>query len=109
RSRILNETELVALWHATERMGGAFGACTRFLMTTGVRRDEASFLRWDELDGDFAALPASRMKGGRDFKVALSSTARGIAEGMPKLGEFIFTTNGRSPISGWSKAKTKLD
>ena len=109
RSRILNEVELVALWHATERMGGAFGACTRFLMTTGVRRDEASFLRWDELDGDFAALPASRMKGGRDFKVALSSTARGIAEGMPKLGDFISTTDGRSPISGWSKAETKLD
>jgi len=58
RSRILTELELTALWKATERMGGAFGACTRLLMATGVRRDEASLLRWDELEGDWAALPA---------------------------------------------------
>jgi len=49
------------------------------------------------------------MKGGRDFKVALSSEAKAIVNGMPKIGEYVFTTNGRSPISGWSKAKTKLD
>ncbi len=109
RSRVLNDAELIALWKATGEMGGAFGGCIRLLMTTGVRLNEAAHLKWDELDGDFASLPASRMKGGRDFKVALSSTAQGIIEGMPKIGEHIFTTNGRSPISGWSKAKTKAD
>ena len=109
RSRILDQAEIAAVWRASEKMGGAFGNCVRFLLTTGVRRDEASYLRWDELEGDFASLPASRMKGGRDFKVALSSEAQAIVEGMPRLGEYVFTTNGRSPISGWSKAKTKLD
>lgn len=109
RSRILDQSEIAAVWRASEKMGGAFGNCVRFLLTTGVRRDEASCLRWDELEGDFASLPASRMKGGRDFKVALSSEAQDIAEGMPRIGEYVFTTNGRSPISGWSKAKIKLD
>ncbi|WP_459868770.1 tyrosine-type recombinase/integrase [Halomonas shantousis] len=109
RSRVLSEAEIVALWKATERLGGPFGACTRVLLLTGVRRDEASYLRWDELDGDFAKLPASRMKGGRDFKVPLSATAKDIVASMPALGDYVFTTNGRSPISGWSKAKTRLD
>lgn len=109
RDRILNEAEIKALWKATGEMGGAFGNCVRFLLTTGVRRGEASLLRWEELEGDFALLPASRMKGGRDFKVALSSEAQSIVENMPRLGEYVFTTDGRSPISGWSKTKRQLD
>lgn len=110
RSRILTDKELVALWKATERMGGAFGACTRFLMTTGVRREEGGALRWGELDGGWASLPASRMKGGRDFKVALSVMAKRIVEERPRFEkcDYVFTTNGRSPISGWGKAKEKL-
>jgi len=109
RDRILNEAEIKALWKATGEMGGAFGNCVRFLLTTGVRRGEASLLRWEELEGDFALLSASRMKGGRDFKVALSSEAQSIVENMPRLGEYVFTTDGRSPISGWSKTKRQLD
>ncbi|MWV11149.1 integrase arm-type DNA-binding domain-containing protein [Pseudomonas sp. R-28-1W-6] len=111
RSRILSDAELVALWKATGRLGGVFGAATRFLMTTGVRRNEASFLRWDELDGTWAAMPASRMKGGRDFRAALSPAALAILDGMPRFAgcPYVFTTNGRTPISGWGKAKVRLD
>jgi len=56
-------------------------------------------------------MPASRMKGGRDFRAPLSSTAVSIVEGMPRFEKcpYVFTTNGRSPISGWSKTKEKLD
>ncbi|MCC2596223.1 integrase arm-type DNA-binding domain-containing protein [Pusillimonas sp. MFBS29] len=111
RSRVLSEAELVALWKATGRMGGPFGACVRYLMTTGVRRDEAACLRWDELDGAWAAMPATRMKGGRDFRAPLPTTALAIIKEMPRFltCPYVFTTNGRSPISGWSKAKQKLD
>lgn len=109
RSRVLTDVELAALWKATGRIGGAFGAATRFLMTTGVRRDEASFLRWDELDGAWAAMPASRMKNGRDFRAPLSATAMAIVDSIPRVCDYVFTTNGRSPISGWNRAKEKLD
>lgn len=47
-------------------------------MLTGVRRSIGACLRWDELGGDWAAMPASRMKGGRDFRAAKPSTARAI-------------------------------
>jgi integrase len=109
RSRILSDPELAALWKATAKLGGAFGAATRFLTTTGVRRDEASELRWDELDGDWAAMPGSRMKNGRDFRAPLSATAKTIVDSMPKLGEYVFTTTGKKPISGWGHVKARLD
>ena len=111
RSRILSDAELTALWKSTFIVGGIFGAAVRFLMTTGVRRNEASFLRWDELDGSWAAMPASRMKAGRDFRAPLSPTALTIVEGMPRFEKcpYVFTTNARTPISGWSKTKDKLD
>jgi integrase len=109
RSRVLSDVELAALWKASGRLGGAFGAAVRFLMTTGVRRDEASKLRWDELDGDWAAMPGSRMKNGRDFRAPLSATAKAIVDSMPKLGEYVFTTNGRTPIGNWGHVKARLD
>ncbi|MBI5070382.1 MAG: integrase arm-type DNA-binding domain-containing protein [Deltaproteobacteria bacterium] len=109
RDRILADREVAALWKATGTMGGAFGACIRFLLLTGVRRDEASFLKWEEIDGDWAAMPASRMKNGRDFRAPLSATAKAIVDAQPKLCQFVFSTNGKSPISGWNKAKEKAD
>lgn len=110
RSRILTDAELAALWKSSVTVGSPFGAAVRFLMVTGVRRDEASFLRWDELDGAWAAMPASRMKAGRDFRAPLSPTALAILEEMPRFEKcpYVFTTNARTPISGWSKTKNKL-
>ncbi len=110
RSRILSDAEIVALWRATEKLGGAFAKCCRILLLTGMRRDEAGLLRWRELDGDFACLPATRIKSNRDMKVALSGTAKAIVEGMPRFDQcdYVFTTNGKSPISGWSKAKDRI-
>lgn len=111
RTRILTDDEVKALWKATERMGGAFGACTQFLLTTGVRRDEAGLLRWDELDGPWARLAASRMKAGRDFKAPLSSAALAILGARPRFAgcPYVFTTGGKVPINGWGKAKETLD
>lgn len=109
RSRVLSDAEIAALWHATQQLGGPFGAATRLLLLTGMRRQEASALRWDELDGDWAAMPASRMKNGRDFRAPLSSAAKAIVESMPKMGAHVFTTTGKTPISGWGKVKERLD
>jgi len=111
RNRVLDDREVVALWKATGRLGVPFGPAVRLLLLTGVRRDEAGCLRWDELDlaGGWANLPASRMKGRRDFKVPLSTSAKAIIEGQPKLGPYVFTTTGKTPISGWGNAKDTLD
>ena len=58
-----------------------------------------------------SGLPASRMKGKRDFKAPLSMLAQAILEAQSPIGScpYVFTTNGRSPISGWSQFKAKAD
>lgn len=50
------------------------------------------------------------MKNGRDFRAPLSATAKAIIESVPKLNrEYVFSTNGRAPISGWGHMKAKID
>lgn len=109
RSRVLSDIELVALWRATQQVGGAFGAATRLLLLTGMRRQEVAALRWDEIQDDWANLPASRMKNGRNFRAPLSATAKALICAQPKVCEYVFTTTGGRPISGWGKAKKRLD
>ncbi len=110
RDRVLTDAEVVALWKATIRLGDPFGPAVRFLLLTGVRRSEASCLRWNELDltNGWANLPGSRMKNGRDFKLPLSSDAKKLLESQHRFGDYVFTTTGDSPISGWGKAKRDL-
>src|SRR4051812_15555099 len=50
RERVLTDDELVAVWRASERIGGPFGAGVRLLVATGARRDEVFGLRWGEID-----------------------------------------------------------
>jgi integrase len=111
RERVLTDDEIRALCKATERMGGAFGACTRLLLLSGMRRDEAGKLRWDEVSEGWASLPASRMKAGRNYRAPLSKKAQEIIEGMPRFAgcPFVFTTGGKVAINGWGKTKKTLD
>lgn len=109
RDRVLSDEEIACLWHVTEHEGSVFSQCIRFLLLTGCRRDEASFLSWAEIDGDFANLPANRMKAGKDFRIALSTKATALVNAMPNKGQYIFTTTGDKPIAGWGKAKARID
>ena len=47
----------------------------RFLTLTAARSGEVRGARWDEIDGDVWAIPASRMKGGLAHRVPLSAAA----------------------------------
>ena len=89
------------------------------LILTAVRRDEAAAVRVGELQlsaGDPKGcwiLPAARSKNGRSIRVPLSAPARAIVEAAladrPDASAFIFSTTGLTAVSGWSKAKTRLD
>ncbi len=120
RERILSDEELAAMWKAAGKLGTVSGAVVRLLALTGVRREEGACLRWDELEldlevspprlkADWASMPGSRMKNVRDFKAPLSRRAKALIESMPRLGAFVFTTNGKTPFSGWGKTKERLD
>ena len=51
--------------------------CFRFLVLTAARSGEARGVRWDEIDLDARTwvIPGSRMKAGREHRVALSTAA----------------------------------
>jgi integrase len=108
RSRTLTDDELRAIWKATEGEG-TFQALVRFLLLTAARRDEAARMTWDEISGTYWTLPAARNKTKVDLVRPLSKTA--LASLPPKITgcPFVFSTDGTTPISGYSKLKDRLD
>jgi integrase len=113
RERVLTNSEMVKFWKGTDRVSGPFRAVLQLLLLTGCRLNEIAELRWDEVSEDGAALnlPGTRTKNHRPHTVPLAPLARGIVAGAPRIDgcTFVFTSNARSPVSGWSKTKMKLD
>ena len=68
-------------------------------------------MEWAEVDLDNAEwnLPAGRTKNKRAHVVPLTETAITVLRGQEKVGSFVFSTTGRTPVSGLSKAKAQLD
>jgi integrase len=108
---VLSDREVVWLWRASDRLAPQFGAAVKVLLLTGARLAEVSSMRRDELTEDAAwVIPAERAKNHRKHVLHLAPLAREALASAPRVeGPFVFTTNGRSPISGWSKAKSALD
>lgn len=113
RERILTDAELRAVWGAAEAMGYPFGPFVRTLILTGQRVAEVADMTWSEIEFGKAlwTVPAVRMKGGRVHEVPLASKALDLLEALPRFtGNFVFTTtSGERPVSGFSKAKARLD
>jgi integrase len=108
RDRVLTNAEIRFFWQACDVVGSPFGKLFRFLLLTGARLNEASRMTYAELQNEGAAwlLPAARAKNKRPHLVPLSALARAqIGTGTG----YVFTTNGRTPISGFSKTKARLD
>jgi integrase len=121
RDRVLALWEIRAIWQACAELG-AFGRAFRFMLATGQRRTEVGEMTWSEIDRKQAlwSLSKDRTKADRAHEVPLSDLALSIIAECPRLGDFVFST-GRSArvqegkpttvaaISGWGKAKEKLD
>ena len=114
RERTLTDAELVIVWRAAAAAGYPFGPIVKLLILLGQRREEVAGMRRSELDLDAAewTLPATRAKNGRTHVVPLPSAAVEIIRGLPPasgdLG-LLFTTTGTTPVSGFGKAKPRLD
>lgn len=111
RDRVLSDFEVRAMWNACEALGGAFGRCFKFLLTTGQRLSEVGGTRWSEIDDSARVwrIPRERAKADRAHEVPLSDLALAILAECPRLGPFVFTTRGDVPLAGWSKSKAALD
>ena len=96
-------------------MTGAFGSLFKLLTLTGQRRDEIAEMRWSEIDFDARlwTIPRERVKNGVSHIVPLSDAALVVLAFLPRIGDatadLVFTTNGRTPVQGFGKAKDRLD
>lgn len=111
RERFLNDREIKRVWKAAGQLGFPFGPAIQLLTLTAGRREEIAALRWSEIDGDTIRLSGERTKNGEPRTIPLSETAQRLIEQIPRIAdsEFVFTTTGKTPISGWSRAKKLLD
>lgn len=114
RKRVLRGDELHAVWAASGVMGEPFCSFVRMLILTGQRLREVAGMNWSEINLEVGewTLPGERTKNARDHLCPLSPQAIALLrERFPDDGlrkGLVFTTNGKSPISGFSKAKIKL-
>lgn len=112
RKRVLTPDEIVAAWRASYKLPEPFGPFVRLLFATLQRRNEVARLPWKELKQTDARwhMEGDRAKNEEEHLVHLNALA--MVE-LDKLGwkrrGFVFTTTGKTPISGFSKMKRKLD
>jgi integrase len=109
RDRVLSDTELSLVWQAAERIGWPFGPIVQLLILTAARRDEIGALKWCEVSSHSIELSGDRTKNGEAHLIPLAAEAQRLLGSQPRVSEFVFSTRGSTPVSGWSKAKSLLD
>lgn len=116
RDRVLSDAEMQVLWMATYKQAYPFGPSYRLLALTGQRVDEVGGMEWSELDRQARVwlIPSVRTKNGVTHRVPLSDAAIAELDALAPKGKWpakglVFTVTGKTPISGHSRAKRRLD
>jgi integrase len=115
RDRVLSDDEIRLAWNAFDRVGWPFGPLAKLLLLTGTRRDEIAQARWSEIDLEAKTwtIAKARSKNGNAHEIPLSDAALDIIKNLPRIGDrkdgFVFSTTGRTPVSGFSNAKEAID
>jgi integrase len=113
KTDVRNADELRWFWVACDALGQPFGTISKLLLLTGCRLKEIASMTRDELSDDLSMLrlPGVRTKNGLPHDVPLPPLARELIASAPQMAgcKFLFTTNGKTPVSGFSKYKKRLD
>lgn len=117
RDRVLTIDEVRAIYDAAEFLSPLWKPCIRLLILTAQRRSDIAGLRFTEIDLEKQRfdLPAARTKSGRAHIVHLSDPALELVEALKPEDsrgptcDLLFSTTGKTPVSGFSKVKQQLD
>lgn len=114
RDRVLSDAEVAEIWAAAGTLGYPWGPFFQMALLTLQRREEVAGMCWSEfgdLDNHIWRIDAKRMKNGKPHVVHLSATAIAILRTVPRTKDcnFVFTTTGKTHVSGYSKAKAAID
>ena len=116
RDRVLSDHEVREVMIAAEDLGYPFGPLVKLLVLTGQRVEELGRANWREFDRKAQGwtIPKERAKNRQATEVPLSDAVIAILDGLargdqwPRKG-LLFTTTGKTPVSGYSRAKERLD
>jgi integrase len=135
RERVLEDREIRALWQAAEGLG-AYGAAVKCALLTAQRFHKVATMRRTDLkdsmriqgrmadDGQWItdqdigniwdATRDNDPKNKRVSAVPLSQLARQVIAAAPVIearrrADFVFSSNGHSPLGGWNHYKAQLD
>lgn len=84
--------ELPAFMSELRDRCGLAARALELTILTAARTSEITAARWSEIDleGAVWTIPASRMKAGKEHRVALSGAAIELLRSLPRHGEFVF-------------------
>jgi integrase len=103
--------EIRILWPVLDE-AGKFGAFVKILLLTAQRRDEVAHMSRQNIDSDgIWTIRAERYKSKRPNFVPLSKAALAVIAAQPKQDDcdYVFPSRAKTPYSGYSKSKAKLD
>lgn len=113
RDRILTDGEVMRLMEAARLEGYPFGTIAQVLLLTAQRRGEVSAMKWSSIDFEAGVwtIPRENAKNGLAHDVPLSEAVLNILRTIPRFvkSDFVFTTTGKTPVSGYGRAKERLD
>ena len=111
RTRFLSMQEIKILWHALTDVHPVQAAFVKTLLLSGQRRETVATMRRSNIEGGVWTIPREKMKGDRTHSIPLPAQLLNLIDALPRLadGDIVFTHDGRSTFSGYSKLKHRLD
>jgi integrase len=110
RDRVLTTEELSVVWRAADELRPPFGSFVRLLILTAARRNEVAGMNESELVNGLWTIPRGRSKNNEPNALPLPPQALSIIDALPQSPSgLLFSTTGRTQISGFSKMKRILD
>jgi integrase len=112
RDRVLADDEIARIVKAVTAEPFPFGPFVLLLLATAQRRGELAEMRWSQIDRDAGVwkIPAHLAKNGKPNTVPLSPFALRALDAVPRFEacDLVFSTNRRTPVSGFSKMLRRI-
>ena len=111
RDRILDDTELRAVWTAAEA-NGSFGAFVRLSLLLAQRREKLAGMRWTDLSPEGVwTIPSAAREKGTAGALKLPKVALDIIAKQPRLvsNPHVFAGRGGGHIKGFTALKAAFD
>jgi integrase len=111
RERVLDDRELTLIVRAARRLGYPFGTYVLLLVLTGLRRNEAATLRWEDINptNGVIVLSPERMKARRPHVVPLAPAVVDLFAHCPRHGPFVLGSDGTKPLTAFVWVKQQID